>query len=112
MRNTSKGVVKVAPSTTPLLISLSKPYKGDSADTIRRLIKDLFTECKIFDFPHTVAVQPAPQRQKNLEWMEVERIMTKACWKNSKTFFDNYKKDIMVDEDVDFKVLLESLLFG
>jgi len=33
--------------------------------------------------------------------------MKKACWKNSKTFYTHYQKEIAVDDDVDFNVLLE-----
>lgn len=98
--------LKVDSSTSPLLISLSKPYKGISANTIRRWIKDLFTECKIFDFSAHSCRSASTSKAKELG-VEVERIMKKACWKNSKTFYTHYQKEIAVDDDVDFNVLLE-----
>ena len=98
---------KVDSSILPLLISLSKPYRGISTDTIRRWVKDLFSECNIFDFSAHSCRSASTSKAKELG-VEIDTIMKKACWKNSKTFYHHYQKDIIVDEeDIDFNILID-----
>jgi len=98
---------KVDSTVQSLLISLSKPYKGISTDTIRRWVKDLFTDCGIFDFSAHSCRSASTSKAKELG-VEVEAIMRKACWKNAATFHKHYRKEIIQDDDVeiDFNVLI------
>ena len=67
--------------------------------------KDLFTECKNFDFSAHSCRSASTSKAKEFG-VEVERIIKKVCRKNSKTFYMHYQKEIVVEEHVDFNVLL------
>ena len=97
---------KVKDDTNKLLVTYGKPYKGSSPDTIRRWIKDLFTTCKIFDFSAHSCRSASTSKAAKLG-MDMDDIVSKACWKKETTFQRFYNKEIIINKEVDFNVLIE-----
>ena len=98
---------RVPDTTTKLLITYGRPYKAASQDTLSRWVKDLFKELNILGFsPHSCR-SASTSKAKTLG-LNIDDIIEKGCWANSKNFFKYYDKNILQHHrDVDFSVLLE-----
>ena len=99
---------KVQTDTKSLLITYGKPFRAAAIDTMRRWVKDLFIETSILKecTPHTCR-SAATSRASKLN-VNIAEILKQSCWRNAKTFFNFYKKDIVyyAPEDVDFMSIL------
>ena len=64
-----------------LIITLKKPFKGASIDTMRRWVKNIFILNNIIDFsPHSCRA-PSTSKAKNME-ANIDEILKQGCWKN------------------------------
>lgn len=91
-----------------LIITLKKPYKGASVDTMRRWIKKVFVKNNIVDFsPHSCRAA-STSKAKSLD-VNIEDIIAKGCWKNRKNFFKYYDKEIVqyASDDIAFNKICE-----
>ena len=99
---------KVQTDTKALLITYGKPFRVAAIDSVRRWVKDLFIEKSILKeyTPHTCR-SAATSKASQLN-VDIAEISKQVCWKNAKTFFNFYKKDIVyyAPEDVDFMSIL------
>ena len=90
-------------NTDQLIITLEKPFKGASIDTMRRWVKDIFILNNIVDFsPHSCRAA-STSKAKNME-VNIDEILKRGCWKNRKSFFIYYDKVITeyAPDDIDF----------
>ena len=94
-------------SATLLLLTYGKPYKPAAIDSIRRWVKELFTEANIFEF--TPRSCPAASTGKaNYLNVSIEDILKKGCWKNAQNFYKYYNKEILFQaDDADFQRILQ-----
>ena len=96
---------RVDKSCNSLLITYGKPFRMASADTIRRWIKDLFTTCKIYDFSAHSCRSASTSKAALI--MDIEDVIKKGCWKNARTFLEFYDKEIIVEKEIDFNVMID-----
>ena len=98
-RNKHEGL-----TTHQLIITLRKPFKGDSIDTMRRWIKGIFIENKIVNFFSHSCREASSSKAKRIDII-IDKIIKRGCWKNRKNFFIFYDKEITeyapVDMDFD-----------
>ena len=87
---------KVEIDTKTLFITYGKPFTAAVIISMRRWVKDLFIGTFFLKNTH---------HQLNVD---IAEILKQDCWKNAKTFFNFYKKDIVyyAPEDVDFMSIL------
>ena len=99
---------KVQTYTKTLFITYGKPSRAATIDSMRRWVKHLFIEMSILKqyIPHTC--RSAATRKANQLNVDTAKILKQGCWKNAKTFFNSYKKDIVyyAPEDVEFMSIL------
>ena len=80
-------------NTDQLIITLKKPFKEASVDTMGRWVKYIFILNNIVDFsPHSCRVA-STSTAKNME-VNIDEILKQGCWKNRKNFFIYYDKVI------------------
>ena len=86
-----------------LIITLKKPFKGASIDTMRRCVKDIFILNNIIDFSSHSCWAASMIKAKNME-VRIDEILKLGCWKNRKNFFIYYDKVIIeyAPDDIDF----------
>ena len=86
--------------TKTLFITYGKPFRATAIDSIR-WVKDLLVETSILKeyTPNTCRLAATSKASQ----LSVD-ILKQGYWKNAKTFFNFYKKDIVyyAPEDVDF----------
>ena len=91
---------KVQTDTKTLFITYGKPFRATAIDSIR-WVKDLLVETSILKeyTPNTCRLAATSKASQ----LSVD-ILKQGYWKNAKTFFNFYKKDIVyyAPEDVDF----------
>ena len=90
-----------------LIITHRKPYHTASTDTLRRWIKETFTETNLIEnfTPHSC--RSASITKAFNTSLDVLDILRKTCWGNAKTFLQHYKKEIISYEGVDFNKIME-----
>ena len=77
-----------------LFITIKKPYKEASTDTLRRWVKTLFNITGIFDFsPHSC--RSAASSKASVIGVNIDNILKKGCWSNIRTFHNYYEKEIL-----------------
>lgn len=97
---------KVSNDVKKLLITNKKPYKAVSIDTIRRWIKTTFNMVGIHNFsPHSC--RSASTSKANKLNIDIDKIITKGCWKNVETFRKYYDKEIIEAQEEQFNELLQ-----
>ena len=104
---------KVQTDTKALFITYGKPFRAAAIGWMRRWVKDLFIKTSILKeyTPHSCrSAATSKASQLNIDIVE---ILKQGCWKNAKTFFNVYKKDIVyyAPEDVDFMSILTCYLY-
>ena len=90
-------------TTGQLIITLRKPFKGTFIDTKRRWIKDIFIVNNIVNFsPHSCRAASS-SKAKCID-VNIDEIIRRGCWKNRKSFFKYYDKEITeyAPDDIDF----------
>ena len=80
-------------NTDQLIITLRKPFRGSSIDTIMRYVKDIFILNNIIDFSPCSWRAASTSKAKNIE-VSTDEILKQGCWKNPKNFFIYYDKVI------------------
>ena len=90
-------------NTDQFIITLKKPFKGASIDTMTRWVKDIFMLNNIVDFPPHSCRAASTSKAKNME-VNIDEILKRGCWKNRKNFFIYYDKAITeyAPDDIDF----------
>ena len=88
-----------------LIITTTKPYKPATSDTIRRWVKTTLTNSGILNFSAHSVRSASTSKAKELG-IEIQRIMTKACWKNEETFFKHYEKTIIIYKENNFNEII------
>ena len=99
---------KVQTDTKALFITYGKPFRAAAIDSRKRWVKLLLIETSILkEFtPHTCrSAATSNACQLNVD---IAEILKQGYWKNAKTFFNCYKKDISyyTPEDADFMSIL------
>ena len=94
--------------TKTLFITYGKPSRAAAIDSMRRWVKHLFIEMSILKQYIPDTCRSAATRKANQLNVDTAKILKQGCWKNSKTFFNFYKKDIVyyAPEDVEFMSIL------
>ena len=99
---------KVQTYTKALFITYGKSFRAAAINSMRMWVKDLFIERSIVKeyTPHTCR-STATSKASQLN-VDIAEILKQGCWKNAKTFYNVYKKDIVyyAPEDVDFMSIL------
>ena len=75
---------------------------------MRMWVKDLFIERSILkEYTSRTCRSAATSKASQLN-VDIAEILKQGCWKNAKTFYNFYKKDIVcyAPEDVDFISIL------
>ena len=95
-----------------LFITYRKPYHTVSIDSLRRLIKETFSETNlIVNFtPHSFR-SASTTKAFNMSLDNLD-ILRKACWSNAKIFLQHYKKEIVSYKGVDFNNFVEYCIFN
>ena len=96
-RNKHEGL-----TTDQLIITLRRPFKEASTDTMRRWIKYIFIVNNVNFSPHSCRAASS-SRVKCID-VNIDEIIRRDCLKNQKNFFIYYDKEITeyVPDDVDF----------
>ena len=77
-----------------LFITYKRPYKAASINTLRRWVKNIFQETNIYNFsPHICRV--ASTSKRNMLNLDISEILKRGSWKNAKTFYQFYNKQII-----------------
>ena len=77
-----------------LFLTIKKPFKEASKDTLRGWVRKLFIISGIFDFsPHSC--RSASSSKANSIGIDMDDILKKGCWSNVKTFYKYYEKEII-----------------
>ena len=99
---------KVQTDTKALFITYGKTFGAAAIDSMRRRVKNLFIETSILKeyAPHTC--RSAATNKASQLYVNIAEILKQGCWKNAKTLFNFYNKDILyyAPEDVDFRSIL------
>ena len=71
-------------------------------------MKDLFIKASILEEYTTHTCKSAATTKASQLNAEIAKILKQSCWKNAKTFFNFYEKDIVYNapENVDFMSIL------
>ena len=99
---------KVQTDTKALFITYGKPFRAAAIDSVKRWVKELFIETSILkEYTPDTCRSAATSKARQLN-VEIAEILKQGCWKNARTFFNFYKKDIVyyAPKDVDFKSIL------
>ena len=85
-----------------LIITLKKPFKGVSIDTMRSWVKNIFILNSWFFFSH-ICWAASTSKAKNME-VNIDEILKPDRWKNRKNLFIFYDKVITTyaPDDIDF----------
>ena len=85
---------KVQTHTKALLIIYDKTFRVAAIDSMR-WVKELFIETSILKeyAPHS-CISAVSSETSHLS-LDIAKILKQSCWKNAKTFFHFYKKDIV-----------------
>ena len=97
-RNSLEGL-----TSDQLIVTLKKPFKGASTDTMRRWMKDILLINNIVDFsPHSCRAA-STSKAKHIN-IDVDEIIRRGCWRNRKNFHIYYDKEIKeyAPDDIDF----------
>ena len=96
---------KVQTDTKALFITYGKPFRAAAIDSVKRWVKDLFIETSILKEYTSDTCKSAATSEASQLNVDIAEILTQGCWKNARTFFNFYKKDIIyyAPNDVDFK---------
>ena len=95
---------KVQTDTKTLFITYGKPFRAAAIDSTRRWVKDRFIETSILkEYTPHICRSAANSKASQLN-VDIAKILKQSCWKNTKTFFNFCKKDIVyyAPDDVDF----------
>ena len=88
--------IKVQTDTKALFITYWQTFQGSSNRYERRCVKDLLIQTSILKeyTPHTCrSAATSKTGQINIDIVE---ILKQTCWKNTKTFFNFFKKEIYI----------------
>ena len=90
-------------TTNQLIMTLRKPFKGDSIDTMRRWIKHIFIVNNIVYFSPRSCRTASSNKAKCID-VNIDGIIRRGCWKNRKNIFIYYDKEITeyAPDDKDF----------
>ena len=103
-----RRVLWVNTDVTKLFITHGKPRKAATIDTLRRWVKNIFSDAGVINFsPHSCR-SASTSKAKALN-VDMEKILKQGCWKNLKTFKTFYNKEIInsVPENIDFYKIME-----
>ena len=91
-----------------LSITYSKLFRASAIDSSRRWVKKLFVETSILKEYTLHACRSAATSKASQLNVDMVKISKHGCWKNTKTFFNLYKKGIVLyaPEDIDFMSIL------
>ena len=83
-------------STTQLFLTLKKPYKGVSRDTISRWLKNVLRLSGI-DITHFKpgSTRAASTSKASQEGASIDELLKAAGWSNESTFVKYYKKQVL-----------------
>ena len=100
---------KVQTDTKALFITNDKPFRAAAIDSMRRWVKDLFIETSILKKYTPPTCRSAATSKASQLNVDIAETLKQGCWKNAKTFFNYYKKDIAyyAPEDVDLMNILK-----
>ena len=89
-----------------LFITYRKPYHTASIDTLRRWIKEIFTQTNSMENFSPYSCRSASTTKTFNMCLEIMDILRKSCWSNAKTFLQHYKKEMICYEGVDFNKIM------
>ena len=99
---------KVETYTKALFVTHGKSFRAAAINSMRIWVKGLFIEISILkEYTSHTCRSAATSKASQLN-VDIAEILKQGCWKNAKTFYNFYKKDIVyyAPEDVDFMSIL------
>ena len=85
---------KVQTDTKALFITYGKLFRAAAINSMKRWEKDLFIETSILkEYTTHTCISAATSKASQLN-VDIAEILKQGCWKNAKTFFNFYKKDM------------------